>query len=82
MLVACLLDAQAPHWFPNLRNRLKYYVIQLGDPNPNQNNINRTIKSIQTVINRRSNLQAGKGVTVFFFSGVTSTPLEGAVWYP
>ena len=32
----CLLDAQAPPRFPNsLINRLKYYVLQLGDPNPN-----------------------------------------------
>ena len=30
--LACLLDAQAPH---SLINRLNYYVLQLGDPNPN-----------------------------------------------
>ena len=31
----CLLDAQAPPWCPKyLINRLKYYVLQLGDPNP------------------------------------------------
>ena len=38
LLVACLLlDAQAPPWWSNnLINRLKYYVLQLGDPNPNQ----------------------------------------------
>ena len=30
----CLLDAQAPpQWSNNLINRLKYYVLQLGDPN-------------------------------------------------
>ena len=30
------LDAQAPPWFlNNLKTRLKYYVLQLGDPNPN-----------------------------------------------
>ena len=37
-LLACLLDAQAPPWWSNnLINRLKYYALQLGDPNPNQN---------------------------------------------
>ena len=37
LLAACLLDAQAPPECPsNLMNRLKYYVLQLGDPNPNQ----------------------------------------------
>ena len=35
LLLACLLDAQAPPWWSNnLMNRLKYYVLQLGDPNP------------------------------------------------
>ena len=35
LLAACLLDAQAPPWWSNnLINRLKYYVLQLGDPNP------------------------------------------------
>ena len=35
-LVACLLlDTQAPPWWSNnLINRLKYYVLQLGDPYP------------------------------------------------
>ena len=33
LLVACLLNAQAPPWFPKkMINRLKYYVLQLGDP--------------------------------------------------
>ena len=32
----CSLDAQAPpQWSNNLTNRLKYYALQLGDPNPN-----------------------------------------------
>ena len=40
-LVGCccllLLDAQAPpKWLNNLINRLKYYVLQLGDPHPNE----------------------------------------------
>ena len=36
-LLACLLDAHAPtQWSNNLINRLKYYVLQLGDPNRNQ----------------------------------------------
>ena len=31
-----LLDTQAPPWCPNnLMNRLKFYELQLGDPNPN-----------------------------------------------
>ena len=35
LLVACLLDAQAPPWWSNnFINRLKYYVLQLGDPHP------------------------------------------------
>ena len=35
---ACLLlDAQArPQWSTNLTNRPKYFVLQLADPNPNQ----------------------------------------------
>ena len=34
LLLACLLDAQAPlQWSNNLINWLKYYVLQLGDPN-------------------------------------------------
>ena len=40
MLACCLLllDAQAPPKWPNDRmNRLKYYVLELGDPNPNPN---------------------------------------------
>ena len=37
LLVACLLQVQAPPRDPNnWINRLKYYVLQLGDPNPNQ----------------------------------------------
>ena len=33
----CLPDAQAPaNWPYNWINRLKFYVLQLGDPNPNQ----------------------------------------------
>ena len=37
LLIACLLDAQVPPWWSNnLINRLKHYVLQLGDPNPNQ----------------------------------------------
>ena len=34
LLACCLLDAQAsPRWSNTLINRLKYYVLQLGDPN-------------------------------------------------
>ena len=37
-LAYCLLDAQAPPWFPNnLITRLKYYALQLSDPNPDPN---------------------------------------------
>ena len=40
-LLACLLGAQAPPWFPNnLINRLKHYVLQLGDPNPHTPMVN------------------------------------------
>ena len=36
LVAACLLDAQAPpQWSNTLINRLQYYVLQLGDPNPN-----------------------------------------------
>ena len=36
LLLACLLDAQAPAWCTNnLINRLKFYELNLGDPNPN-----------------------------------------------
>ena len=34
LAAACLLDTQAPpQWSTSLINRLKYYVVQLGDPN-------------------------------------------------
>ena len=37
LAAAYLLDVQAPpQWSNNLINRLKYYVLQLGDPNRNQ----------------------------------------------
>ena len=37
LAAACLPDAQAPpQWSNNLINRLKYCVLQLGDPDPNQ----------------------------------------------
>ena len=36
--LACLLDAQAPpQWSNSLINRLRYYVLQLGDHNRNPN---------------------------------------------
>ena len=36
LLAACLLDTQDPPWCPNqLINWLKFYELQLGDPNPN-----------------------------------------------
>ena len=38
LAAACLLDAQAPPLCPNnLTNRLKFYELQLGDPDPTPN---------------------------------------------
>ena len=43
LVAGCLLDARAPpDWPTNLVKSLKYYVLQLGGPNPNSEGEMRT----------------------------------------
>ena len=66
----CSLDAQAPpKWPNNLINRLKYFVLQLGDPNPKRQRIKGPEPNVepipesqqQHVVERQVQLNAEQG---------------------